>query len=87
MREEEGEGKATAGWAGLQAADRQACQTLWAQVLSSSVTECLSGNFSNLDIMFLWTFCKKLLVPVEGGRGYFKWQYFREPWQSVCAVR
>lgn len=50
-------------WAGLQAAERQACWTLWAQVLSSSVTECLSGSCSSLDVMVLWTFSRKLLVP------------------------
>lgn len=49
--------------AGLQAADRQACRTLWAQVLSSSVTECLSGSCSSLDVMFLWTVCRKPLAP------------------------
>lgn len=48
---------------GLQAADRQAWRTLWAQVLSSSVTECLSGSCSSLDVMFLWTVCRKLLAP------------------------
>lgn len=52
--------------AGCQAADRQACRTLWAQVLSSSVTECLSGSCSSLDVMFLWTICKKLLAPAGG---------------------
>lgn len=54
-------------WAGLQAAERQACWTLWAHVLSSSVTECLSGSCSSLDVMVLWTFSRKLLVPA--GRG------------------
>lgn len=54
-------------WAGLQAAERQACWTLWAHVLSSSVTECLSGSCSSLDVMVLWTFCRKLLVPAGGG--------------------
>lgn len=49
--------------AGLQAADRQAWRTLCAQVLSSSVTECLSGSCSSLDVMFLWTVCRKLLAP------------------------
>lgn len=49
--------------AGLQAAERQACWTLWAQVLSSSVSECLSGSCSSLDVMVLWTFSRKLLVP------------------------
>lgn len=53
--------------AGLQAAERQACWTLWAHVLSSSVTECLSGSCSSLDVMVLWTFSRKLLVPA--GRG------------------
>lgn len=51
------------GRAGLQAADRQAWRTLWAQVLSSSVTECLSGSCSSLDVMFLWTVCRKLFAP------------------------
>lgn len=54
-------------WMEPQAADRQASRTLWAQVLSSSVTECLSGSCSSLDVMFLWTVCRKLLVPARGG--------------------
>lgn len=53
------------GWAGLQAADRQACRTLWAQVWSSSVTECLSGSCSSLDVMFWCTLCRKLLAPED----------------------
>lgn len=56
-------------WAGLQAAERQACWTLWAHVLSSSVTECLSGSCSSLDVMVLWTFSRKLLVPAGRGGG------------------
>lgn len=52
---------------GAQAAERQACWTLWAQVCSSSVSECLSGSCSSLDVMVLWTFSRKLLVPA--GRG------------------
>lgn len=54
-------------WGGAQAAERQACWTLWAQALSSSVSECLSGSCSSLDVMVLWTFCRKLLVPAGGG--------------------
>lgn len=48
--------------------ERQACWTLWAQVWSSSVRECLSGSCSSLDVMVLWTFSRKLLVPAGGGQ-------------------
>lgn len=58
---------ATGPLLGAQAAERQACWTLWAQVCSSSVSECLSGSCSSLDVMVLWTFSRKLLVPA--GRG------------------
>ena len=36
---------------------------LWAQVFSNSVTECLSGSCSSLEVMFLWTVCRNEFAP------------------------
>jgi len=51
------------------AAERQAWWTLWAQVLSRAVTECLSGSCSSREVMHWCTDCRKGLASAEkGGR-------------------